>query len=213
MVLAQVVLGGEADGEVGHDGRVDSDAEVRGEVEEDRGVDHVESDLRELAVQEVEWQRSDESKENGQRTPLVTASDREEFVWHPAPRDGLFFFSMHVSKQDMIFARRCMRETNQRVIALRLLAGPNVGSLDGKENLPLAGDNAVHHDIVEDRSDRGAHHLHGECDSRRQVAILRQLHVGQKKRALGDRIVSLATSTLGKKWICERHSPGMKRGS
>lgn len=67
--------------------------------------------------------------------------------------------------------------TYQGVVLLGLLTRPNVGTFHRQKNLPLIGNDAVHHDIVENGTNESSNHLHSESDTRGQVTILSEFKV------------------------------------
>lgn len=107
------------------------------------------------------------------------------------------------SKQTTIYLIYAQGRTYQRIILLGLLTRPDIGALDREENLSLVGDDLIHHDIVEDRTDYSANHLHGECNARGQVAVLRKFEILTQQRALNDRAIALILISALHKCIWE----------
>lgn len=143
MVRSDVPLGREADKEIGEDGGVDADTKPTDIVSHDGGVPVPEPRSGEQAVEQVEGKGDHEADEEGEGDPLVTGAVAEHVAGKSAPGYGL------------------------RVVLLDVLAGPDVGALDGEEDIALVVDNGDHHDIVEDGTNHSSDHLSGESGSRR----------------------------------------------
>ena len=75
-----------------------------------------------------------------------------------------------------------------RVVRLRVLAGPQAGAGDGEERLALGVDDGEHHDVVENRTDDGAEHLHAERHAGRELAVLAELEVLEERDTLLQRV-------------------------
>ena len=89
MVLAEVPLAGETDGEERHDRGVDADAKIATVVNDHGGVDVIEADLGVHSVGEVEWERGKEANEVDKSHPFVSAADGEQLMGKTTPCHGL----------------------------------------------------------------------------------------------------------------------------
>src|SRR6266496_554266 len=79
--------------------------------------------------------------------------------------------------------------TYLRIELLDILTGPDVGSLDGQENVPLIRRDFNHHDIVDDRAHQSPHDLRRERRSWRYLCILPKLQILHHTNTLKNRIV------------------------
>lgn len=143
MVRPNVPLGREADEEIGENGGVDADTKPADIVGYDGGVPVPETGSGEQAVEQVEGKGDHEADEEGESDPLVTGAVAEHVAGKSAPGNGL------------------------RVVLLDVLAGPDIGALDGEEDIALVVDNGDHHDVVEDGTNHSSDHLSGESGPRR----------------------------------------------
>jgi hypothetical protein len=111
----QVVLGEETEGEEHRDGRVDTDKEVTHLPQDDRGVDVPECCVRIKAIGEPKGNRDKETKQVGDRDPLVFGADGESVTCN-TPSDS------------------------QGVELLYVLAGPDVGASESFQDGSLVVD-------------------------------------------------------------------------
>lgn len=83
---------------------------------------------------------------------------------------------------------------------MRVLSRPEARSGDGEERVSLGVDDGEHRDVVEDRADDRARHLHTERYARRELAVLAQLEVLQERDALLQRVRAVHRTVH----ICDR---------
>jgi len=148
-VLSQVELGENTKDKVREERAVDTDGQPTEPCADDGGVDVVESKLGEELVSDPEGEGSEDadSETDGDHVVLAVGGT-EDFVAGTAPCDGL------------------------GVVGLHVLAGPDVGSFDGEEDVALVVDDGVHHDPVEDGTDDGTEDLGREGGAGWEFGVL-----------------------------------------
>ena len=109
-------------------------------------------------------ERNKESKQVRNRDELISTTNREHRARN-GPRD------------------------RERVELLHILSRPNVGALDGLEDVELVLHDAQHHNVVEQGADDAADGLEGEGGFGGKLDVLCQLEVAQEQDALGLAVV------------------------
>ena len=123
MVLADVKLADESQDEEHGQRAVDADEQVAHVPQDDRGVEVAPVLVAGEAEGEVGWDWYDEAEEEGESDPFVAGADAEHVLGY-APGNG------------------------ERVELLHVLSGPDVGALDGLQDLALVLDDRDHHNPV-----------------------------------------------------------------
>jgi len=163
--LADIELDHESDDEVHHHGGVDTDGEVP-QIPRYDGCDNVvETEGREASMREVEGERDREAEGESEHDPLIGAADAEHVFGECAEGDGLRFkVSLDVRwEKNMAYVR---------IEGLDDLAGPDVGTLDGKQDLALIGGDCIHQSVVDDCSENRPDDLNCEGTLRTEFTVL-----------------------------------------
>lgn len=159
LLLPEVTLREETEHEVRQQRTVDTDTQPAQPVADQKGVDVIQTQLREVLVAEPEGERDEDTDGKGDGDHVVCAAGGEDLAGCAAPCDGL------------------------GVVVLHVLAGPDVGGL-AEENVALVLDDGVHHDPVQDGADDGAEDLGGKSGARWELGVLGQLEILKHEQTL-----------------------------
>lgn len=149
------------------DGRVDADGKVTEAPAGDGRDELVEAPLGEEAVGKVEGKGHGETDDDRDRNDEVGRAGSVHVLGERSPCDGL------------------------RVERLNLLSRPNVGTLNGEEDLALVVDDRLHDDELKDGADDGTDALNAEGGTRRKFGVLTHLQVAGEGKGLSARVVSV----------------------
>lgn len=168
VVLADVELTDKGQDEEHGQRTVDSDEQVAHVPEDNGRVEVTPVLVAGHAVSNVQRNGHKESNEIGQSDPLITRAHAEHLARN-APSNG------------------------KSVELLYVLAGPDVCTLDGLQDLCLVLYDRVHHDPVEDASYKTASDLQNECDARWDMVLLCKSEVFRQKLRLRGCVVREAS--------------------
>ena len=128
-------------------------------------------------MQEVEGEGNDEADKEGKGDPLVPGSDGKHVFGETSPGDGLRVVLLNVLTRPYLYEESVIPWFSEAGDLQAIIKEPYICSFDGKKDIALVVDNGCHHDIVENGTDYGSHHLCGEGALRTELCILCQLQV------------------------------------
>jgi len=159
-VNTEVILREYSQAEGGEDGAVDSDAQVAKSPAKNGSNDFVGTEFREVAVGNPEWERDKETNEDREGDDRIATTRCVKPVAKSSPRDGV------------------------TVERLNLLTGPDVAALHVKKDLAMGRNDNLHDNVVQQSTNDGAHALHCESDTRRELGVLSHLKIANQTTSL-----------------------------